>query len=39
MDLLGMDAADGEETSGSGVKTRPRRAERDPTLYELSDYV
>jgi hypothetical protein len=39
MDLPGMDAADGEETSGSGVKTRPRRAERDPTLYELSDYV
>ncbi len=39
MDFPGMEGGEGEEPSGGGVKTRTRPAERDPALYEFSEYV
>jgi hypothetical protein len=39
MDFPGMEGGEGAETSGCGVKARTRAAERDPALYELSDYI
>jgi hypothetical protein len=42
MDLDGMggEGGDGDEVAlGSGVKARLRAMERDPALYEFSDYV
>lgn len=39
MDFPGMEGGEGEESSGGGVKARTRPAERDPALYEFSEYV
>jgi hypothetical protein len=39
MDFPGMEGGEGEESSGGGVKARTRVAERDPALYEFSDYI
>jgi hypothetical protein len=39
MDFPGMEGGEGGESSGGGVKVRTRPAERDPALYEFSEYV
>jgi len=39
MDFPGMEGSEGEEASGGGVRSRARPAERDPALYEISDYL
>ena len=39
MDFPGMEGGEGEDASGGGVKSRSRRTERDPALYEFADYA
>ena len=35
----GMGCEENAEASGAGMKSRRRQAERDPALYEFSDYL
>ncbi|MEI8293134.1 MAG: cytochrome C [bacterium] len=39
MDFPGMDGGEEGESTGRATKSRPRPAERDPALYEFSDYL